>query len=143
MMKEKIRRKKLEFQNVISGYKNCKVVPSNSRGMNHNLICASGVSWKAKGLKWGKIHETKETLRIDIDYPVGLFSEDELSKYTHLPLKREVMKSRGTSHINPTVQDKKHDVIRIILYKDRLESYNFENEKFKEMIQEIVKKNTL
>ena len=32
-MEELIRRKKLEFQNIIEDYKNCKVVPVNESGM--------------------------------------------------------------------------------------------------------------
>lgn len=142
-MEKTIRRKKLELQKIIESYNNCKVVGINSRGVNHNLISKTRVTWKEKGLKWGKIHETKETLRIDIDYPVGLFTEDELCDYTQLPLKEKMLKSKGISHINPTIDDKKHDVIRIILYEDRLDNYDFKNENFMEMIQRIVKSNVL
>lgn len=63
-------------------------------------------------------------------------------EYTGLPLKKDTLKNTGISHINPTIGHKKHDTIRIILYQDKLKTYNFNNN-FRVLLTQICKVNIM
>jgi hypothetical protein len=140
-MEDLIHYKNNEFTKVLESYRNCKVELVSEKRKMYNIVSLSGVTWKDRSLKWGVIAEGKERLRIDLDYPIHLFTEEGLSDYTGLPLKRNIPKLNGTSHINPTVGGKDFDTLRIILYADKLETYDFGHERIKELFMRIVANN--
>ena len=140
---DRIQEKRKEISNVIESYRICRVNISHQEKQIYNIVSTSGLTWKERSDKWGKIHLGMDRLRIDLDYPVGLFNEAELKDLTLLPLKREMVQSKYQSHINPTVGGDKYDTLRIILYSDKLANYDFQSTKFKELLQKIVDSNIL
>lgn len=137
-MKYLIRKKNIEFQKVFETIPNFAIEEVNEK--QWKLLSRTGLTWK-NGEKFGYIHEGKESLRIDIDFPVNSFTKEELIAYTGLPLKKDISKKTGISHINPRLDEDKHDVIRIILYEDQLETYQFDTETFTSLFREIYKVN--
>ncbi|RTQ93694.1 hypothetical protein [Lysinibacillus telephonicus] len=138
-----IQEKRKEISSVIESHRNCQVIISNEEKQIYNIVSTSGLSWKERSDKWGKIFVGTDRLRIDLDYPVSLFTEEELKKFTQLPLKKEISNKNSYSHINPTVGDTKHDVVRIILYEDKLLQYDFTSPSFRAMLQKIINANML
>jgi hypothetical protein len=140
-MENLIHHKNIEFTKVIESYRNCKVELVSEERKMYNIVSKSGLTWKDRSPKWGVVAEGTKRLLIDLDYPVHSFTEEELSYSTGLPLKRNLTKPNGISHINPTVGGEKYDTLRIILYTDKLESYDFHNERLKELFMRIIAKN--
>ena len=138
-----LEQKFIEFKSCIEQFHECAVVVSNEQKKIFNIISTTGLTWKERSNKWGKIFIGADRLRIDLDYPVNLFTEAELKEFTQLPLKNELLSKYNCSHINPTVGDKRHDVIRIILYHDQVPQYNFSSSAFQAMLQKIVERNVL
>lgn len=138
-----IQEKQKEIISVIESYRNCQVVVSNEEKQIFNVVSTTGLTWKERSNKWGKIFIGEHRLRIDLDYPVNLFTVEELRKFTQLPLKKELSNKNSYSHINPTVGDIKHDVVRIILYEDKLPQYDFTSPSFRAMLQKIINANVL
>lgn len=130
-----------EISAAIEQFPACQVFLSNEEKQIYNVISTAGLTWKEQSNKWGKIFIGEERLRIDIDYPVGLFTEEELKEFTQLPLKTELAKKNSYSHINPTVGHRKYDTLRIVLYKDRLFQYDFSLPSFTTMLKIIVEHN--
>ncbi|MEI2364623.1 hypothetical protein [Niallia circulans] len=140
-MEKLIHQKNIEFGKALERFKNCNIELVSEKRKMYNVISMSGVTWKEKSPKWGVVAEGKERLRIDLDYPVHSFTEEELHYYTGLPLKRNIAKPNGISHINPTVGGEKYDTLRIILYGEELAMYDFSNKRFKELLTQMVTEN--
>lgn len=132
-----------EVKDCLEQFQKCAVVVSNEQKKIFNVISTTGLTWKERSDKWGKLFIGTNRLRIDLDYPTNLFTEAELKKFTQLPLKEELTDKKNCSHINPTVGDTKHDVVRIMLYEDQLPQYNFSAPPFQAMLQKIVEHNVL
>ncbi|MFH5781523.1 hypothetical protein [Heyndrickxia oleronia] len=138
-----IQEKHKEIISVIESYRNCQVIISNVEKQIYNVVSTTGLTWKERSNKWGKIFIGEDRLRIDLDYPVNLFTEEKLRGLIQLPLKKELSNKNSYSHINPTVGDTKHDVVRIILYEDKLPQYDFTSPSFRAMLQKIINANVL
>jgi len=99
------------------------------------------VKWSNRRVKVGKVYQTTDKLRIDLDFPVNTFSNEDLKKLSGLPHLTEIANRDKESYIRCTVGGEKYDTIRMFIKADRLNDYDFRESGFQSLIHKIYSAN--
>ena len=139
-MKELIEKKFDEFKQVVESFPNCKVELRKNSETYFHINRLNGVKWSDRILKFGVVDQGKHRLRIVFDFNFDTFTEEEILYYTGLPLKKSSTTDTMSS-VKPEWRTRtgRHDALVIYLHKDRLETYDFSDNRFKEFVRKIIR----
>ena len=92
-------------------------------------------------MRIGKIYQTNDKLRVDLDFPVHTFTAEELSELSGLPHLTEIANRNKESYIRCTVNGDKYDTIRIFIKADRLSDCDFRDPGYQSLLHKIYSAN--
>lgn len=97
------------------------------------------LKWKETGTKIGKIYIQKSGLKIEFDFPVNAFSQEELIEISGLPFTDDPKKIKG-SYLNCSIGKDDYDTLRIKILSSDLVN-NFDGENLKKLLSMVVSAN--
>lgn len=110
---------------------------NNSNYTVHNY---KTVKWREKGTKIGKVYIQELGLRIDLDFPVNVFSLEEIKGVVSLPYVDDPIKTKG-SYLNCSIDKDEYDTLRIKVVNNDLKDFDFDGEIFKKLLRMVVSVN--
>lgn len=127
-----IKEKREELQRIIDNINGCYTT-NNKTGFTLNS--KSGVVWAqtSRGKKWGQAFEEEGRFYVAIDFPEGCYDLKELTARIGLGERAEDEQVSGIR----LRRDKPFDSVRIAIYEDSSNAYNFSNSSFIEFINEV------
>ncbi|WP_077624646.1 hypothetical protein [Sediminibacillus massiliensis] len=128
-----------ELITLLEETKKCEVKLINREKHTYFIESPNKIKYRERSKRFGKIHAGEKRLRIDLIFPKGLLTVNDIKDYTNLDEKEEA--HRRSSYFELVASNNNYETLAIFISRNQLDDYDFNSEDFSGLAERIVNAN--